>query len=49
MPALRALQDNSVVVEPLISGQLPLDRAIDAFELAQRVESLKVLLKVSEL
>jgi len=48
MPALRALQDKSVVVEPLISDQLPLGRAMDAFELAQQPGILKVLLKVSE-
>ena len=49
MPALRALQDKSVVVEPLISDTFPLDKAVDAFELAQRAGSFKILLKVSEL
>ena len=48
MPALRALQETSVVVEPLILETLSLDKALDAFDLAQRPESLKVLLKVSE-
>jgi threonine dehydrogenase-like Zn-dependent dehydrogenase len=47
LPALRALQDNKVRVEPLVSDVLPLDRATEAFELAGKPGATKVLLRVS--
>jgi len=47
LPALRALEDHAVQVEPLISYELPLDRAMDAFSLAQQHETFKVLIRVS--
>jgi threonine dehydrogenase-like Zn-dependent dehydrogenase len=44
-PALRALQTNSVAVEPLISARLPLCDAAEALHLAASPDVLKVVLR----
>ncbi len=47
-PALAALTSNSIDVKSLISETLPLKRSIDAFEVAQQRESLKVVIAVAD-
>ena len=44
-PALRALAEGLVAVRPLVTAELPLSRGIEAFELASRPGSLKVLVR----
>ncbi|MBI1346606.1 alcohol dehydrogenase catalytic domain-containing protein [bacterium] len=47
VPALKALQQKRVDVEPLISARYPLEAATEAFELVQQRRVLKVLLDVA--
>jgi alcohol dehydrogenase len=44
-PAVRLLRSGKVNVQDLISERLPLDRAPDAFKLAAKKGTLKVLLR----
>ncbi len=44
-PAVRLLADGAVEVAPLIEARYPLDRALEAFEFAQRPGTMKVLLE----
>ena len=46
-PALEALAAGTVAVRPLISAKLPLERAREAFRLAQDPTALKVLLEMA--
>jgi len=48
MPALRALEERVIDVNPLVSGQLPFDRAMEAFDLARQPETIKILLRISD-
>lgn len=47
-PALAALTEKSVMVKPLISKIMPLDRGKEALACAASGEALKVLLRISE-
>jgi len=47
-PALAALAEGKVAVEPMISARYPLSRAEDALEAAARRGALKVLIDVSD-
>jgi alcohol dehydrogenase len=44
-PALRLLERGLVNVEPLIEAEFPLDQALDAFQLAEKRGTLKVLMR----
>ncbi len=44
-PAIKLLQEKAVNVQPLISSEFPLSRAVEAFAEAQRPGVLKVLLR----
>jgi threonine dehydrogenase-like Zn-dependent dehydrogenase len=46
-PALELLEKGQVDVEPLIQGRYPLEKALQAFETAQRRGVLKVLVEIS--
>ena len=46
-PALEALQQQDVVVEPLVSGRYHLDSGADAFTEAARRDALKVIIEVT--
>lgn len=46
-PALRALAEGVVVVDPMVEERFPLERAVDAFERARRPGTLKVLVDVA--
>jgi len=46
-PALGALASGSVEVRSLVSARLPLERAVEAFDLASRPGTLKVLLDMA--
>ena len=46
-PALAALASGSVEVRSLVSARLPLERGIEAFDLAARPGTLKVLLEIA--
>ena len=45
-PALKALADGSVQVKEMISKIFPMEQALEAFELASRPETLKVLIRM---
>ncbi|NQU07183.1 MAG: zinc-binding dehydrogenase, partial [Candidatus Abyssubacteria bacterium] len=45
-PALKALADGSVQVKEMISKTYPMEQALEAFELASRPETLKVLIRM---
>lgn len=45
-PALKALADGSVQVKEMISKTFPMEQALEAFELASRPETLKVLIRM---
>ncbi len=47
-PALKLLQSGQVQVDSMISAVYPLEDAVDAFEHAERPDTLKVLFNVSE-
>lgn len=47
-PAIKAIEDETVRVDPLISGTYPLAQADKAFERAAGSETLKVLIRVDE-
>ncbi len=47
LPALRALEDRSVVVKSLVSDVIPIEQVERAFDLAQDNSSMKVLMRVS--
>ncbi|MCD6288781.1 MAG: alcohol dehydrogenase catalytic domain-containing protein [Candidatus Hydrogenedentes bacterium] len=47
LPALRALEDRSVVVKSLVSDVIPIEQVEHAFDLAQDNSSMKVLMRVS--
>jgi threonine dehydrogenase-like Zn-dependent dehydrogenase len=44
-PALRALAERRVDVDPLVSGEYPLGRGVEAFDGAARRDVMKVLLR----
>ena len=46
-PAIHALRGGDVVVEPLITGEMPLDAGADAFDRAAQGETIKILLRVA--
>ncbi|MBI5643428.1 MAG: alcohol dehydrogenase catalytic domain-containing protein [Deltaproteobacteria bacterium] len=46
-PAIRALAEKAVDVEPLVSRVFPVEEGVEAFEFAKRKGVIKVLLKVS--
>jgi threonine dehydrogenase-like Zn-dependent dehydrogenase len=45
-PALKALADGSVQVKEMIGKIFPMEQALEAFELASRPETLKVLIRM---
>lgn len=46
-PAIELMEGGSIDVGPLISARLPLNRGIEAFALASRHDTMKVLIQVS--
>ena len=46
-PAIRALGEGSVVVEPLITGEMSLDSGVEAFARAAQGGTIKILLRVA--
>ena len=46
-PALRLLESGKIDFKPLISGEYPIENAIEAFEKNKEKDTLKILLKIS--
>lgn len=46
-PAIQALRGGDVVVEPLITGEMPLEAGVEAFERATQGGTIKILLRIA--
>ena len=46
-PAIEALRGGVVLVEPLITGEMPLEAGAEAFDRAAQGETIKMLLRVA--